>query len=141
MLQQSLRVDHAINFLGRFSSMHILSTLASIQQSPRPPDPLLSSWSKSSPILAILTPLCQTMPCYSPLRNSRAGVMREALATSQVHHTTHHQWCCRTSGPGIQAGTLHILASSSCSPPGIRDAVSPDTQDIGLLTNELLKGC
>lgn len=47
----------------------------------------MSCWRKSLPILANLTPLCQTMPCHSPWRNSRAGVVREALPTSQVHYT------------------------------------------------------
>ena len=63
------------------------STLVSIQRPPHPPRPPRSYWNKTSPTLATCTPLCLTMVRHSPLKNSKVGAVREALPTSQGHHT------------------------------------------------------
>ena len=103
-----VHVDHAINFLG---------CDVSILQHPHPPSPLLSYWSKTSPTLATLIPLCQTMLLHSPLRNSKASAVREALPTSQGHHTILQQMVLpnvwfRHSSRHSQSPRFHLVQPS-----------------------------
>ena len=96
--------------------------------------PLLSYWSKTSPTLATLTPLCQTVLRHSPLRS------REALPTSQVHHTIPPPMVL----PNVvwfrhSSSTLEVPTSTRAAPRN-SDTVSPTPRSKGYSPSKLLNG-
>ena len=82
-MESRVHVDHAINFLG--SNWLVLIDAYSKYSCIHPTTS--TSIKATTELLEQDTPLCLTMLHHSPLKNSKVGAMREALPTSQGHHT------------------------------------------------------